>query len=80
MTLARVKEALRNELWLGYVMGNSDDALLLSGVTEGNEARANKLYKAANAAINRLALRKRGRLFSDAGEDDQAYFVLMEMQ
>jgi len=90
MTLKAVKQALCDELRMGYVMGSSDDARLLSAdlVRPEDEKRADALNRAAYAAINRLkpAVKGKRKLFLDLEESDDgddfaesvnAYFVFV---
>lgn len=89
MTPKAVRDALRDELQQGAVMGSDDDARLLSAdcVRPGEEKRADALTRAAYAAINRdVKPRVKGtrRLFlglepadSDDGEV-YAFFVFAD--
>lgn len=88
MTLREVKETIRDELRQGAVMGSGDDARLLSAdmVRPEEEKRADRLTRAAYAAVNRLSPAKKGarRLFLELeetpddydGESVYAFFVL----
>ena len=90
MKLSELKQAIRDELRQGAVMGSTDDARMLSAdvIQPGEEKRADQLTRAAYAAINRIRPAKKGArtLFSDLEpytEDDQgetvyAFFVLVE--
>lgn len=88
MTLAEVKRELTGELRQGAVMGSTDDARLLSAdfVAPDEEKRADRLTRAAYAAVRRIKPAKKGarKLFLDLekGEDDDetvyAFFVFVE--
>lgn len=77
MKLCDVKDALKNELRLGAVAGSSDDARLLAAdcVLPEEEAKSDRLVRAAHAAINRLKPAKKGArvLFRDLETDDDEY-------
>lgn len=91
MKLGEVKRAIKSELAQGAVAGSGDDARLLSAdlVRPEEERRADKLTRAAYAAVNRIRLadtRKR-RLFTDldaadcdddCGDSVYAFFVFVE--
>lgn len=93
MTLAQVKRAIKNELILGAIAGNTDNARLLSAnmVRPDEEKQADRVTRAAYAAVNRMRLadpRKR-KLFMDLEEIDEsddccdsvyAFFVFVEME
>ena len=81
MTIRDVRDAIAQELIHGAVMGNSDEARLLSGswVKPGEEKRADLLTKRAYSALKRITSRHR-RPFrdveqSDDGDSVMAFFV-----
>lgn len=82
MTLKQIKDALRDELRDGCVMGNCDVARLLSAdlVQPHEEKKADALTRAAYAAVNRIKPAQKGqRKFFNHLDDDYdvyAYFVL----
>lgn len=91
MYLSELRQALRDELRQGAVMGSTDDARMLSAdmVQPGEEKRADQLTRAAYAAVNRLKPARKGarKLFTeleketeDGGADESvyAYFVFIE--
>jgi hypothetical protein len=91
MTLKDVKSAIKDELRQGAIMGNTDNARLLSAdmVRPDEEKQADRVTRAAYAAVNRMQLvnpRKR-KLFMDLEEstDDDcsdsvyAFFVFVEI-
>ena len=59
MTLKEVKDAIRSELSQGAVMGSTDNARLLSAdmVRPDEEKQADRVTRAAYAAVNRMRLR-----------------------
>lgn len=69
MTLKEIKCAIRSEISQGVIAGNDDNARLLSAnmVRLEEEKRADKLTRAAYAAINRMKPAKKGqrRFFTD---------------
>ena len=70
MSLAEIRRAIRSEIAQGAVMGNGDDARLLSAdmVRPGEEKRANALTAAAYAAINRdVKGARKGQRYVDTG-------------
>lgn len=91
MALKEIKDTMRHELRMGYVMGSSDDARLLSCdiIRPEEEKRADQLTRAAYAAVNRIKPANKGqrKFFLDLeevdddyeGESVYAYFVLMEI-
>ena len=91
MTTRQLKQAIRDELRQGAVMGSTDDARLLSAdmVAPGEEKRAARLTRAAYAAVIRLKPAKKGarRLFTNLektpddydGESVYAFFVFVEL-
>lgn len=91
MTLKEVKDAIKDELRHGYVMGSTEAAELLSRdfVPAWKEKEADRLTRAAYAAVNRLKPAKQGqrKLFLDLPEETTcepdslvfAYFVFREM-
>lgn len=89
MTLQRIKEALRDELKQGVVMGSDDEARLLAGdnISQDEEIFHDHLYKAALAAVNRIEPATKGQrtFFNDLdpqGGDDPtvyAYFVFVDI-
>lgn len=79
MTCKDVREAIKAELRMGYVMGNSDDAQLLCGDVVLDEKRADKLTRAAYAAVNRDIKGKRYPFAHlELDSESQAYFVFIE--
>ncbi|MNZ82386.1 hypothetical protein D3C78_1010820 [compost metagenome] len=94
MSLKEIKAAIKDELRQGYVMGNGDDARLLSDDFVGptDEERADKLTKAAYAAVNRMKPAKKGqrKFFTEldkVGDDEwdtvetiYAFFVFVEIE
>ena len=92
MTMRQLKQAIRDELRQGAVMGSTDEARLLSAdmVAPEEEKRADRLTRAAYAAVNRLKPAKKGarRLFKDLektpddydGESVYAFFVFVEAE
>ena len=92
MSMKNIKDALRDELRMGCVMGSDDNARLLSDAFVGaeNEKRADQLTRAAYAAINRMRPINKGqrRFFTDLepidSEDDTiesvyAFFIFDEV-
>ena len=85
MSLKAIKEALRYELRMGAVMGNTEEARMLSDDFVTDEKKADKLTRAAYAAINRIKPEKKGqrKFFTDLDEYDSesvyAFFVFMEI-
>jgi len=89
MTIGMVREAIRSELAQGAVMGNTDEARLLSAdmVRPDEEKKANRLTKKVYAAINRIKSNtKKRNLFPDLPKETEeqdesiyAYFVLIEV-
>lgn len=89
MTMRQVKQAIRDELRQGAVAGTTDAARLLSAdmVAPEEEKRADRMTRAAYAAINRLKPAKKGarRLFTGLeetpdefdGESVYAFFVFV---
>lgn len=87
MSLAEIRRAIRSELRQGVVMGNSEDARLLSYDYIADEKRADAITRAAYAAVNRDVVgTRKGQRFVDTGvtefgEFDETvymYFVFME--
>lgn len=89
MTLNEIKDAIKDELRNGCVMGSTELAYLLSAdwVPPEKEKAANKATKAAYAAVNRLKPARKGqrRFFLYLPEETDeystvyAYFVFREM-
>jgi len=92
MTMKAIKDALSYELHTGYVGGTCEAARLLNpdSVNPGEEDQAERIHKAAQAAINRIAPANKGqrRFFmelepeTDEDEFDEsvyAYFVLRDL-
>lgn len=88
MPLADIKRAIRSELVQGAVAGSDDNARLLSAdmVRPEEEKRADRLTRAAYAAVNRMRPARKGqrRFFTDieAPTDDccesvYAFFVFV---
>jgi len=91
MTLAEIKRDIRSELSQGAVMGSSENARLLSAdmVAPGEEKQADRLTRAAYAAVNRISPAKKGqrRFFTDIEETAEdgaesvyAFFVFVELE
>lgn len=90
MTLKQIKSAIMDELRQGYVMGDTEEARLLSAdmLTREEEKQVDKVTKAAYAAVNRIKPNKKGqrKFFLDLEEVDEdydgesvyAYFVFVE--
>lgn len=90
MTLRQLKQAIRDELRQGAVMGSDDSTRLLSAdmVRPDEEKQADRITRAAYAAVNRIRPAKKGarRLFTDLeqtpddwdGESVYAFFVFVE--
>lgn len=90
MTLKEIKSSISDELRMGYVMGSTDYARLLSAdmVNPEEVKQADKLTKAAYAAVNRIKPNKKGqrKFFTELEESDEndcsdsvyAYFVFIE--
>lgn len=84
-----IREAIRSEISQGAVMGSDVIAFLLSADCVGadREAEADKVTKAAYAAINRMRPARKGqrRFFTDIDASDEhgdtvyAFFVIMEV-
>ena len=90
MKLNEIKDAIRSQLSQGCVMGNTDEARLLSSdfINPNDELSADKLTKKAYAAVNRIRPAKKNtrRFFMYLDEqtyDDfwtvYAYFVFVEI-
>ncbi len=75
MTLKDVKSALRSELSQGAVMGSTDNARLLSDdmVREDEVKQADRVFRAACAAVNRIRLadKRKRKLFMDLEESEE---------
>ena len=70
MSLAEIRRAIRSEIAQGAVMGNGDDARLLSAdmARPEEEKRADALTAAAYAAINRdVKGARKGQRYVDTG-------------
>lgn len=92
MKLCEIKDAIRSELSQGAVMGSTDSARLLSAdlVRPGEEAQADRVTRAAYAAVNRIKPEKKGqRTFfrdlekttdDDHAETVYAFFVFVEIE
>lgn len=90
MTLKAIKQALKNEISQGVVMGSERLAYLLSAdmVKSEEEKDADAATKAAYAAINRMKPAKKGqkRFFTDLEPGDEnsdevyAFFVFMPLE
>lgn len=89
MTLRAVKQAIRDELRRGAIMGSDDAARLLSAdmVWPEEEKQADRITRAAYAAVNRMKPARKGarNMFPDLPAKDNdcevyvhAYFVFME--
>jgi len=92
MSMKDIKQALRYELSMGCVMGSTDHARFLHDDFVGaeNEKLADKVTRAAYAAINRIKPSKKGqrKFFTDLdpwhdedelGDSVYAYFVFVEI-
>ena len=90
MSLKELKEAIMCELSQGYVTGATDDAMLLSGLSTGeDEQRADALTKAAYAAVRRMRPARKGQrkfftelekeMDEDEGDCVYAFFVFVEV-
>lgn len=89
MSLAGIKGEILSELKNGYVMGNSENAFLLSSDYVGpDKAKAAEgIFKAAIAAVNRMKPEKKGtrKFFTDIEEQPEdsdfvyAFFVFVEI-
>lgn len=93
MKLKEIKQALLSELGEGAVMGNDENAFLLSADYVGpeNADKADQVFKAAIASVNRIKPNKKGqRTFfkdleplddnDDSGETVYAFFVFVELE
>lgn len=92
MTLAQVKSAIKNELILGAIAGNTDNARLLSAdmVRPDEEKQADQVTRAAYAAVNRMRLadKRKRKLFmglEESTDDDccdsvYAFFVFVILE
>ena len=88
MSLKEIKSAIRSEISQGAVMGSTEYARFLSAdfVEPDEEKMADKVTRAAYAAINRIKPAKKGqrRFFTDVEQDEDgfdsvfAYFVFVE--
>lgn len=91
MSIKEVKQAILNELYHGYVMGSTEEAVLLAAdftLLVDAEKRIRALTKAAYAAVRRMKPAKKGRrkfftdLEKEVREDDEpvfAFFVFVEI-
>lgn len=91
MSLKDIKSSIMGELRQGYVMGNTEHARLLSAdlVRPGEDQLADKVTKAAYAAVNRIKPAKNGqkKFFTDLDKTDEndcdetvyAFFVFVEI-
>lgn len=88
MTLADIKRGIRSELAEGAVMGSDNNARLLSDglVAPEEEKAADRVTRAAYAAINRIRPARKGqrRFFADLEPADDeftvyAFFVFREL-
>ena len=74
MSLAEIRRAIRSELRQGAVIGNSEDARLLSYDYVADEKRADALTRAAYAAVNRdVKGARKGQRFIDTGVTEFGY-------
>lgn len=89
MSMKEIKQAIRDELWMGYVSGNCDAAGVLQGgyVAPGDEKAADALTRAAHAAVNKIhpAVKGQRKFFMDLEPEDDgptvyAYFVLRDQE
>jgi hypothetical protein len=84
----QVKQALKDALRWGDVGGRSTDSRLMSAdfVQPHEEKRADRLTRAAYAAVNRLRFKRRSNIFElsfcndDNAETIYAYFVFSEVE
>ncbi len=68
MSLAEIRGMVRSEIAQGAVMGNGEDAMLLSADFVKDEKQANRLTRAVYAAINRdIRGAKPGQRYIDTG-------------
>lgn len=68
MPLAEIRRMIRSEIRQGAVMGNGEDAMLLSADFVNDEKRADRLTRAVYAAINRdVRGAKAGQRYIDTG-------------
>lgn len=83
-----IRDAIKSEISQGAVMGSDDIAFLLSAdyVGADREADADRVTKAAYAAINRMRPARKGqrRFFTDVEYSEEcetvyAFFVLIEV-
>lgn len=83
MSLKQIKEEISNELKFGYVMGNDDNARLLSSdmVRPGEEQLSDKVTRAAYAAINRMKPAKKGqrKFFTDLEEEEDSESIYVHV-
>jgi hypothetical protein len=88
MSLKDIKQSIKNEIKHGAIAGNDNDTMLLSYsfIPPESEALADKLTKAAYAAVNRITPKKKGqrRFFTDLEKETEdndysvyAYFVFV---
>lgn len=89
MKMRDIKDALKNEIRQGAIMGSTDVARLLAAdwVLPEEEAKADRLVRAVYAAINRLKPAKKGArvLFreletDDDGDSTYAFFVFVTLE
>lgn len=88
MSLSDIKKALRSELSHGAVCGSNDAARVLSWDVVEDEKYADKVTKAAYAAIARIKPVKKNqkKFFTDIEQDENgdssvyAYFVFREIE
>jgi len=91
MTMPEIKSAIRSELSQGAVMGNDENAFLLSAdfVGPDNDKKARQVFSKACAAVNRMRPAKPGtrRFFLDLEETDgdccdsvYAFFIFVECE
>lgn len=92
MSITELKQALRDEVRQGFIMGSVDDARLLSAdfVKPEEEKRFDSLTRAVYAAINRIqpSVKGKRKLFMDLDPSDPsddcdigtvyAYFVFVQ--
>lgn len=71
MSLAEIRRAIRSELNEGAVMGNDDNARILSHCHMDDTKRADTVRRAAYAAVNRDVIgARKGQRFADTGVTD----------
>lgn len=85
MSLRDIKRAILDELWQGAIAGNTEEAQLLTCDRTKDPEKADRVFKAAVAAVNRIKPAKKGqrKFFTDIEVDEDAdysvyaYFVFV---